>query len=75
MKFTVTEIHCYGVDVYSLKFEHKLGYWPMCQLTFIDIVKHRNIRLIFQSKRQRDKATGGVGGRDRFLKATRRQVG
>ena len=45
----------------------------MCQLTFIDIVKHRNIGLIFQSKRQRDKATGGVGGRDRFLKATRRQ--
>ena len=27
----------FRLDVYSLKFEHKLGYWPVCQLTFIDV--------------------------------------
>ena len=27
----------YKLDVYSLKFEHKLGNWPVCQLTFIDV--------------------------------------
>ena len=32
----------FRLDVYSLKFEHKLGYWPVCQLTFIDVWSGRH---------------------------------
>ena len=32
----------FRLDVYSLKFEHKLGYRPVCQLTFIDIWSGRH---------------------------------
>ena len=32
----------YKLDVYSLKFEHRLGYWPVCQITFIDIWSGRH---------------------------------
>ena len=32
----------YILDVYSLKFKLKLGYWPVFQLTFIDVWSERH---------------------------------